>query len=414
MRVKPLWRHMGWSVRKDGMLSLAWWGDREGKIRLLRNPGVERVALIGALIFAAGAVAAQNSGQDRARCAGANPTLAIAGCSAVIQAGHETNESLAVVYHYRGNAYLDKGDTDHAIADFAQAIHLNPDLPQNFYDRGRAYLAKRDYARAIGDFDQVIKLNPDIPQAWDSRGVAYGAQGDQTRAGQDYDQAIMLDAGYAPAFVHRGNLYADKADYDPAIRDYDAALRLDGKDAEAWYRRGEAYFRKNDYERATRDLDQALMLDPANANAVWRRTVTRFVTGRFGEAAEDADRTVKLTSEWSYGILWRYIANARSDPAKPNRLLPYSMKIDLSKWPGPIVALYAGAVTAAQVSDAAKAADAKSRTGEICETAFYIGELRLVRNDPNGARESLQSAVRTCPHRFDEYHAATAELARLQ
>ena len=365
------------------------------------------------MIFAAGAVAAQNAGQDRARCAGANPTLAISGCTAVIQAGHETNDSLAVVYHYRGNAYLERGDADHAIADFAESIRLNPDLPQSFYDRARAYLAKKNYARAIADFDQVIKLNPDIPQAWDSRGVAHGALGDQTRAGQDYGQAIMLDAGYAPAYLHRGNLYADKADYDSAIRDYDEALRLDGRDAEAWYRRGEAWFRKLDYGRATRDLDQALMLDPANANAVWRRTVTRFVTGRFGEAAQDAERMVKLNPDWSYGNLWRYIATARSDPAKPNRLLPYSMKIDLSKWPGPIIALYAGAVTAAQVSDAAKAAGGKNGAGEICEAAFYIGELRLLRNDPKGARESLEGAVRTCPHRFDEYHAAVAELSRL-
>ncbi|HEX5282021.1 MAG TPA: tetratricopeptide repeat protein [Micropepsaceae bacterium] len=357
---------------------------------------------------------AQNGDQDRARCAGADPALAISGCTAIIQAGHETNDSLAVVFHYRGNAYLERGDPDHAIADFAQAIRLNPNLPQSFYDRGRAWFAKKDYRRAIADFDQVIALNPDIPEVYDMRGAAYYGGGDADRAGQDYDQAIMLDAMYAPAFVHRGNLYSAKGDYDRALKDYDEAIRLNPRYAEAWHGRGEAYFRKADYARAAADLDQSLKLDPDNADAVWRRVVTRFTLGQFAQAAEDAEHSAKLNPAWSYGTLWRYIANVKSGMAKPGILLPYNGRIDISKWPGPILALYAGALTAAQVSDAAKAAGGRSGAGETCEAAFYIGELRLLRNDPNGARESLQAAVRTCPHSFDEYHAAVAELRRLQ
>ena len=359
-------------------------------------------------------MAAQNSDQDRTRCASANPTLAISGCTAVIQTGGEKNESLAVVYHYRGNAYLEQGDFDHAIADFAQAIRLNPNLPQSFYDRGRAYLAKKDYGRAIQDFNQTIRLNPDIPEVYDSRGVAYHDDGDMDRAGQDFDGAIMLDSNYAPAFVHRGNLYSDKGDFDRGIRDYDAAIRMDSRDAEAWHRRGEAYFRKQDYAHAAADLDQALKLDPGNAKAVWRRTVTRFALGQFAQAAQDADRSVKLTPEFLYGILWRYIANAKGGTAKQVMLLPYSGKIDISKWPGPLLALYAGALTAGQVSDAAKATGGRIGAGYVCEAAFYVGELRLLKDDPKGARESLQGAVKTCPHTFDEYYGAVAELARLQ
>jgi len=370
--------------------------------------------LTAGLILAAGAVAAQNSDRDRTRCSSGNANLAISGCTAVIQAGRETNDSLAVAFHYRGNAYLERGDYDRAIADLAQAIRLNAGLPQSFYDRGRAYLAKNDDRRAIQDFDQTIRLNPDIPEVYDSRGVAYRDEGDLDRAGQDYDQAIMLDSNYAPAFVHRGNLYSDKGDYDRGIRDYDEAIRLERQDAEAWYRRGEAYFRKQEYDRAARDLDQALKLEPDNANAVWRRTVTRFALGQFAEAAQDAELTGRLSPAWLYGILWRYIANAKSGTAKPDVLLPYSAKIDVSKWPGPVLALYMGALTAGQVSDAAvKAGGAKSGPGYVCEAAFYIGELRLLRNDPKGAKESLQGAVRTCPHTFDEYHGAVAELGRL-
>ena len=51
----------------------------------------------------------------------------IAGCTAITQSGQETEKDrLAKAYSSRGIAWLDKGDFDRAIADFNDAIRLDP------------------------------------------------------------------------------------------------------------------------------------------------------------------------------------------------------------------------------------------------------------------------------------------------
>jgi tetratricopeptide (TPR) repeat protein len=89
------------------------------------------------------------------------------------------------------------------------------------------YNHKRDYDRALADFDQAIRLNPaDVP-AYVDRGIAYSAKGDHERAAADFDQAIRLDPKHAVAYANRGTLYLEMGDYDRAIPDLDRAIQLD-------------------------------------------------------------------------------------------------------------------------------------------------------------------------------------------
>jgi tetratricopeptide (TPR) repeat protein len=56
--------------------------------------------------------------------------------------------------------YDNKGDYDRAIADYNQAIRLDPDYALAYYNRGVAYVNKRDYARARADWEKVLQLDP--------------------------------------------------------------------------------------------------------------------------------------------------------------------------------------------------------------------------------------------------------------
>jgi len=68
----------------------------------------------------------------------------------------------STVYFYRGVAYEQKDDYDHAIADYDQAIKLRPNYSACAYNnRGNIHRAKSDYDRAITDYDQAIQLQPD-------------------------------------------------------------------------------------------------------------------------------------------------------------------------------------------------------------------------------------------------------------
>jgi tetratricopeptide (TPR) repeat protein len=83
-----------------------------------------------------------------------------------------------------------------------------------------------DYDRAIADYNEAIRLDPKDVNAYIYRGFAYGAKGDHYRAVTDYSEAIRLGPNTS-AYNNRGNLYRSKGDCDRAIADLTEAIRLD-------------------------------------------------------------------------------------------------------------------------------------------------------------------------------------------
>jgi len=77
---------------------------------------------------------------------------ALAACTRLIASGRYFGAGLAIAFTNRGRAYEKKGDHDRAIADYSEAIRLNPKDAMAFNNRGVAYKAKGDLDRATADF----------------------------------------------------------------------------------------------------------------------------------------------------------------------------------------------------------------------------------------------------------------------
>ena len=75
----------------------------------------------------------------------------------------------------RGNAYLNKGDDDRAVADYDTAISLEPDGAEAYGRRGDAHFNKRDYDRAIADYDAALRRDPYDEAVLSSLEAAYVA-----------------------------------------------------------------------------------------------------------------------------------------------------------------------------------------------------------------------------------------------
>ena len=85
-----------------------------------------------------------------------------------------------------------KGDPDAAVADYDQAIALNPQYATAYNNRGVAYYQKGDLDRAMADFDQAIALNPQYAMAYYDRGFTYVKLGEQEQAIADLERALEL------------------------------------------------------------------------------------------------------------------------------------------------------------------------------------------------------------------------------
>jgi tetratricopeptide (TPR) repeat protein len=101
------------------------------------------------------------SAEDRADCGSPNPDLAISVCSAIIDAGNETKENIAVAYRLRGIAYGKKGNDGLAIKDFDKLIAFYPKNANSYLKRALAHEQSGNTKLAAADYRKVLSLRPD-------------------------------------------------------------------------------------------------------------------------------------------------------------------------------------------------------------------------------------------------------------
>ena len=347
--------------------------------KVIRGSALCTCLILGAAMAAMG----QSRQESLNKCWSVDPDAKITGCTALIQAAQDTTENLSVIYVVRGEAYKDKGDYDDAIRDFNETIRLNPNYERAYYDRGNAYKKKRDYDRAIQDFNEAIHLNPN----------------------------------YEIAYYDRGNAFIDKNDYDRAILDFNEAIHLTPNDANAYNNRGVAYHRKNDYGHAIQDYNQAIRLNSNYAIAYAGRGYAYFAQSNLTGATADFMHTISGASSSNaavYAVLMLHVIMKRQGHDDTQQLARVAAAADLSKWPGPVLKLDLGQMTANEVMTAAASPGSDRQKWQVCEADYFTGEDALLHHQRTTALARLKAALDGCPKSDLDYAAALAELKRLR
>jgi tetratricopeptide (TPR) repeat protein len=176
-----------------------------------------------------------------------------------------------------------------SVAACTRLIQRNPKDADAYFKRGMYYSVGdagtgHDYDRAIADFDQAIRLNPARVEYYAARGDAYSNKGDDDHAIADYGQVLKLKPDDAVTYAKRGDIYGDRMDYDRAIADYDEAIKLDPGES-YFIGRGDIYSRKGDLVRAIADYDRAIAdaSDPDHTIARQRREQAQAVLAAGGK-----------------------------------------------------------------------------------------------------------------------------------
>ena len=160
-----------------------------------------------------------------------------------------------------------KDDYPKAIANYEEAIRLDPDNVLLYYRRGNANLGQEQYGEAIDDYSEAIRLNSDFSDAYYWRGRVKHLLERYDEAIEDYSEAIRLNSDFSDAYHWRGRVKHLLERYDEAIEDHDEAIRLDANNLHAYCYRAKAKMKTEKLTSAQTDLQLALLLAEKTGDA---------------------------------------------------------------------------------------------------------------------------------------------------
>ncbi len=86
----------------------------------------------------------------------------------------------------------EQGHLQEAIAEYDEALRLNPQDAVAYANRGLTYLNLGDYQRAIANLDEALRLDPQNVLAYANRALSYTLLGNDVDAERDAKRAIQL------------------------------------------------------------------------------------------------------------------------------------------------------------------------------------------------------------------------------
>lgn len=120
-------------------------------------------------------------------------------------------------------------DTEAALMALDKAIELHPEFTMAYLERAYARQMSGDpkqSALAIADYDEALRLNPRLLYAWFNKGNLYYTAGDYTSALRCYNEALQTDPQFAEAYFNRGITYLRMGNKNQAFLDLSKAGEL--------------------------------------------------------------------------------------------------------------------------------------------------------------------------------------------
>lgn len=207
------------------------------------------------------------------------------------------DEFSAFDYNNRGNTYYQLKRYEFALADFNQAIVLDPNFAPNYINRGNVYKKLQQDEVALKDFNLAVDLDPKNALAYYNRGTFFQELGQYKDAQVDFDKAIAFDPTYIESYVNRGISYHYLGQYEEAIVDFNKAIGIDINFQKAYCNRSLAYIELQQYDNALADANRAISLDHRDAKSYVNRGVAYYWMGRLDAALASYTKAIELDRE---------------------------------------------------------------------------------------------------------------------
>ena len=141
------------------------------------------------------------------------------------QSNTNSPEEQAWEFYQAGLKKIQKLNYQGAIADYTQALELNPQLVEAYYQRGFARSQVNNNREAFADYTTALAQNPQLPEIYYYRGLTRFKLGNIPGSLEDFDRALKINPHYGEAFYQRGLVYQEIDDKPAAIENFQQALK---------------------------------------------------------------------------------------------------------------------------------------------------------------------------------------------
>lgn len=227
----------------------------------------------------------------------------VGACTNLIRSGTLSVHDLAEAYDRRGLAYDRLHQFAAAVADYNEALRLDPESGHALNNRGVVFKDQKKYALAIADFTKAAaKLGLD-PLPYVNRARTYWAIGNLAQADTDFVQAIAVGGSYdVDNYISRSDVLAAMGRHADAIAQLGVVIQRFHRQASDGLRIGQSM--KNHYAAALNDrcfergivgdlggalsdCSESLALRTNDSNTLDSKAFVEYKLGRFKDTVRD-------------------------------------------------------------------------------------------------------------------------------
>jgi len=159
-------------------------------------------------------------------------------------------------------------------------------------NQGQRALEKHDLDAALAEFQEAVKLDPQFAEAHFQLGLVQKQKGDLPEAAESLQEAVRLDPTKVEPIFQLGEVYRLLKKTTQAIRAYAMACDLDPRNFELWCRLATCYHQSGDLEKAVEAYQEAIGIQPKNA----------FVYSNLGAALESQGRMYEAIKAYKQSL----------------------------------------------------------------------------------------------------------------
>ncbi|MFP4040157.1 MAG: tetratricopeptide repeat protein [Desulfosudaceae bacterium] len=157
-----------------------------------------------------------------------------------------------------GNAYIQKGRTEQALASFRQALEIKPDYREARDNLAKVKAIEKEYGPVINQLKNEAARQPDNARILYRLGRAYQSLGMTWQARRQYEKALSIDPEMAPCLNDLAGLYLDFHQLDKATRAMKKLTRLRPDNPTVFYNLACLQARRNETDAAVTALKNAV------------------------------------------------------------------------------------------------------------------------------------------------------------